>query len=198
MVSAFSILHYPFLIHARRVKRGSFRLQCTQGQSGQALVESCIVIMLLGLIMTGLFQLSQLMAAKEISAHACFRGARAKTVGFNDFMTMKSVLVGAIGNAGNMIFPETRGGPAAQMAAERGLIPTFLSSEGYMLDGILQYEDWENIYFGYDDLSSLRFWVSQDMPIRYFPAMFRAFYSDDIMPINTEIFMDNHASLYLE
>ena len=167
---------------------------------GQALIESCIVIALICLILSGFFQLSQLYAAKEISAHACFRGARAKTVGFNDFMVGKVVWVGAIPNAGKMTFPETSGGPLGQMALERGRIPLYLGAEWHMMDGILQYEDWGTIICSYpDDLGlTFQFSVSQDMPLRFFPALFSAFYSDNTMPVGTEQEMENHASLYLE
>jgi hypothetical protein len=167
---------------------------------GQALVESCIVIALICLLLAGFFQLSQLYAAKEVSFHAAFRGARAKTVGFNDFMIAKVVRICTIPNAGNMTFPETSGGPLGQMAIERGMIPLYLASDWHMLDGILQYEDWENIYCSYpDDLgTTFRFSVQQDMALRFFPEVFGAFYGDDTMPVGSELEMDNHALLYLE
>lgn len=171
-----------------------------QRQSGQALIESCLVIALICLILVGLFQLSQLYSAKEIVSYACARGARAKTVGFNDFMVIKAVFVGTIPNAGKMTFPEVPGGPLNQMAIERGRIPLYLDAEWHMLDGILQYEDWETINCNYTDDNSLlfQFSVSQDLPLRYFPAFFRAFYRNDSIPISTELRLDNHALLYLE
>jgi hypothetical protein len=167
---------------------------------GQALIESCLVIALICLLLGGLFQLCQLYSAKEIALYACARGARAKTVGFNDFMAQKAVRVGTIPNAGKMTFPETAGGPAAQMAIERGRIPLYLGGEPNMLDGILQYEDWETIgcYYPDDFELNLQFSVAQDLPLRYFPAVFKAFYNADTFPINTGLSMDNHAALYLE
>lgn len=171
-----------------------------QWQSGQALIESCLVVALICLILAGLFQLSQLYSAKEITSYACARGARAKTVGFNDFMVRKAVLTGTIPNAGKITFPEAQGGPLDQMAIERGRIPLYLGAEWHMLDGILQYEDWETINYNYTDDNSflLCFSVSQDLPLRYFPVFFRAFYRNDSIPIGTELEMDNHSSLYLE
>ena len=168
--------------------------------AGQALIESCLVIALICLILAGLFQLAHLYSAKEIASYACARGARARTVGFNDFMVSKVVRVATIPNAGTMTFPETLGGPLAQMAIERGRIPLYLGAEPQMLDGILQYEDWETINYNYtDDLSLLfRFAVSQALPLRYFPALFGAFYHGDSIPIDTELRLDNHAALYLE
>jgi hypothetical protein len=170
-------------------------------RSGQTLIESCIVIILLCLILSGFFQISQVYLAKEISAHACFRGARAKTVGFNDFMVNKTIRVGTIANAGQMTFPDVAGGPIEQMAVERGRIPIYLGAEGdYMLDSILQYEDWDTVACSYIDMggASLPFRLSQDLPLRYFPVFFRAFYRGDSIPLDTDLELDYHASLYLQ
>ncbi len=167
---------------------------------GQALIESCLVIALICLILSAFFQLSQLYSAKAVSAHAAFRGARAKTVGFNDFMVDKVVKIGAIPNAGKMTFPEITGGPIAQMAIERARIPLYLNSEWNVLDSFLQYEDWETISCSYPDDFGLNFSfaVSQDMPFRFFPAMSGAYYGNTTFPLVTDLIMDNHASLYLE
>jgi len=164
------------------------------------MVESCIIIALICLLLAGFFQLSQLYAAKETSLHASFRGARARTVGFNDFMISKATMVGMIPNAGPMTFPDNAGGPLGQMAIERGRIPLYLSADWHMLDGILQYEDWESINCSYADNLGLtfRFAVSQDMPLRYFTAIFGAFYEGDTMPVGASVEMDDHALLYLE
>lgn len=194
---SFCILHSAFYISSRSGQALKYALRLT---SGQALIESCLVIALICLILAGFFQLAQIYSAKEIISYACARGARAKTVGFNDFMVKKTVRVATIPNAGKMTFPEAQGGPLGQMAIEHGRIPLYLSAEWYMLDGILQYEDWETINCNYTDDNSLlfQFFVSQDLPLRYFPAFFRAFYRADSIPIGTELRLDNHALLYLE
>lgn len=71
-----------------------------------SLVESCLALLLLCLLFSGLFQLSRLLAAREILGHAAARAARARTVGFNEWMVTKSVRVAAIPNAGRMTQPE--------------------------------------------------------------------------------------------
>jgi len=87
----------------------------TRHAEGQALIESCIVIGLICLLLMGLFQLVQLFMAQEIMDYAAGRGARAKAVGFNDFMVAKTVCIGAIANAGALTFPErSSGGPWVQ------------------------------------------------------------------------------------
>jgi len=163
--------------------------------SGQALIESCIVIALICLILAGFFQLSQIYSSKIVALHACARGARAKTVGFNQSMVSKVVRTAAIGNAGKMTYPETSGGPLGQMAVERGRIPLYLDA-----DGSLQYEDWDTISHTFIDTggSMLEFTVSQDLPLRYFTPIFSAFYATNAFPIETSLRLDNHAALYLE
>jgi len=167
---------------------------------GQALIEACLVIALICLILAGLFQLAQIYSARIIALHACARGARAQTVGFNQFMVAKAVRVATIGNAGQMTFPEVTGGPLAQMAVEHGRIPLYLGAEWHMLNGVLQYEDWDTINYNFTDLGgdTFDFTVAQALPLRYFEPIFRAFYGTNVMPIVARLRMDNHAALYLE
>ena len=136
-------------------------------KAGQSLLETCIIMMLLCLIFFGLFQLSQLSASKEILDYAASCGARARTVGFNDFMCGKVIRVAAIPNAGRLLEPVVdrpanpaplsrtpgeawdyalRAQPVSpQYAVERDRIPLYLGGEyAGRLPGILQYEYWNN------------------------------------------------------
>lgn len=138
---------------------------------GQALIESCLVILLIGLIFAGLFQLSQLQAAQDVLRHAAARAARAKTVGFNRWMVTKCTDVAAIPNAGRIVEPafdninDTLRANVAGMAPgrlwdwvvetvpqsaqfdlERVLIPEYLYSENVLrARALLDYEDWDSI-----------------------------------------------------
>jgi len=137
-------------------------------KSGQALVESCLVIALLCVVFFGVFQVSQLYMARDVADYAAARGARAKAVGFNRFMVFKTVRVGSIPNAGLMLRPGySRGGGLAQYWAEqptsnlwnralraqtpgspqfdveRARIPHYLGAEYRgRLRQILDYEEW--------------------------------------------------------
>jgi len=80
--------------------------RCRGGaKDGQSLVVSCVIICLIAFIFAGLFQVSQMFAAREILYHAAARGARAKTVGLNWWMVEKSIRVASIPNAGLMTVP---------------------------------------------------------------------------------------------
>jgi len=120
----------------------------------------------------GLFQVSQLLAAREVLYHAAARGARAKTVGFNRWMVAKCLRVAAIANAREMVSPPfvredttlrdmvatLRPGElwsavlgavpvSEQYGIERARIPEYLGAENYPRSlQILDYEDWNSIY----------------------------------------------------
>ena len=137
---------------------------------GQALIETCLAVMMLCLILFGLLQISQLFAAREILQHAANRGARARTVGFNDFMVQKCARVAAIPVSGRLLEPvythadpalramlaTMRAGelwdavlsdavpPGTQAALELARIPDYLASENWaQARWILDYEYWD-------------------------------------------------------
>lgn len=72
---------------------------------GESLIESCFALLLVLLIFLGIFQISQAYAAREVLCHAAARGARAKTVGFNEWMVLKCIRVAAIPNSGRLRNP---------------------------------------------------------------------------------------------
>ena len=140
-------------------------------KDGQSLVESCIIICLIAFIFAGLFQLSQLFAAREILYHAASCGTRAKTVGLNWWMVEKAIRVAAIPNAGLMTTPvftdqdltlegmvvTLRPGAlwqrvldivpsSLQYNIEAARIPDYLASGNQIRgDYILNYVDWRTI-----------------------------------------------------
>lgn len=140
------------------------------GTAGQSLIETCITILLLCLIFTGVMQVSRLFAAREILQYSAACGARAKTVGFNKWMVQKCIRAGAIANAGRMtmpayedqtvlrgLIPQRTPGQlwsdvlgmvpqSAQFGIERARIPDYLDSDNQpRANGILDYEDWDSI-----------------------------------------------------
>ena len=75
------------------------------GRRGASLIEACLAMALICLIFLGLFQVSRVLAARDILNHAAARVARARTVGFNDWMVLKVARVATIPNAGRMLQP---------------------------------------------------------------------------------------------
>lgn len=170
---------------------------------GQALIESCIVIGLICLLLMGIFQLARLFMAQEILDYAAGRGARAKAVGFNDFMVSKTVRIGTIANAGRMTFPEPEmvgGGPLVQSAIERARIPHYLQSDSWELDSILNYALWDTITWSCPapEATLLHFEVNQAVPLMFFSNVFKAFFSASAVPMQGVADIENHYPLYLQ
>lgn len=169
-------------------------------RAGQSLIESCLVMIIVCILFFGIFQISQLFAAQEVLQYAAGRGARAKAVGFNRFMVFKTVRVGSIPNAGQLVNPDAPGGPAVQYAAEAARIPLYLGGENYgQLRAILDYDAWDSVRqsvpYELGD-GTLRMSAEQTMLLRY--PLHRLFYAADSLEMKGESTLDSHAPLYLD
>ena len=186
--SSFCILHSAFCI--------------SSASHGQTLIESCIVIGLICLLLMGLFQLAQLFVAQEILDYAAERGARAKAVGFNDFMVSKTVRIGAIANAGALTFPgRSGGGPWVQWTRhESPRIPHYLQADNWELDAILNYALWDTISWSCPapEATHLHFEVHQAVPLMFFSNVFKAFFAGSTVPMQGVVDIENHYPLYLQ
>lgn len=135
------------------------------------MIESCFAIIFLCLLFMGLFQLVHVCVSREILYHAAARAARAKTVGFNQWMVQKTMRVAAIPNAGSLSQPVISMVDPALVTAlatlspgdlwdfamkstpqsvtvntELARIPEYLNSENMpTADNILNYENWNTI-----------------------------------------------------
>ncbi len=195
------------------------------GRSGQSLIESCLVVGLACLLFFGVFQLSQVFAAKEFLDYAAARGARAATVGLNDFMVFKTARIGSIPGAGKMTSPDflrrtaawnphsaretwgawaffMRNVPASeQYQVERSRIPLYLGAEHHgRLQGLLNYEDWDTIRVSQAQedgfAGTVKVQVWQEYPLRI--PFHTAFYAGDSVELKGESEIENHHPLYLE
>lgn len=189
-------------------------------KAGQTLLETCIIMMLLCLIFFGLIQLSQLSASKEILDYAAICGARARTVGFNDFMVHKVVRVASIPNAGALVEPAVNrpANPAAfsgspgtawdfalqaqpaspQYPAEMNRIPLYLGADNWgRLPGILDYENWDSIRHVIDDPggAGLGLRTAQEIPL--WTPLHRLIYDGDTIDLAGDAILENHYPLYL-
>jgi hypothetical protein len=193
-------------------------------KSGQSMIESAGMMVLITFIFLTVFQMSQLFAAKEITHHAASAGARAKAVGFNDFMTWKVIKAALIPNSGRMITPEVDRIPfpdelylqgvgaswdyatdanttprSTSIDVEMSRIPEFLGTVDWnQLYGILDYEDWDTVTWPsvieVDDMIAVS--VRQRYPLKM--PFHRAFYADDEIDMRSRAWQGNHANIYLE
>lgn len=111
---------------------------------GQAMVETLIAVIAIMSIFFGAFHLSRLVAARTLLDHAAARAARAKAVGFNDFMCEKSARVAMIPVAGPREWPD----PQSEAFDEVSRVPLYLTAEDWgRANGILEYEYWHTMEF---------------------------------------------------
>lgn len=193
-------------------------------RSGQAILESCIVVALMSLILFGLIEIARLFMGREVLHYAATVGARAHAVGFNDFMIFKTVRVATIPVAGKLTHPTlgtvnpavaqfqgrdpgdqwdaaVRARPTSTQydLLEASRIPLYLGAEDYgQLSPILNYEDWDQQRLSsVDDGSSLvNTSVRQDVQLKF--AFHRAFWGADEITEAGNVTMDSHYQLYLD
>ena len=107
------------------------------------MVETVLAVLVVSFAFFALFRLSCLLTGKILLEHAAMRVARARAVGFNDFMCRKAARVAVIPVAGRCTWPE---GGAFGDAAELGRVPGYLASEDEAAArGILDYERWGDL-----------------------------------------------------
>jgi hypothetical protein len=110
----------------------------TVKRNGQAMLETVLAVLCIAVVFLFLFHLTQVCLTKVLITHSCARAARARSVGFNDFMCLKSARVSVIPVSGARLWPE-------EEIDEVGRLPDYLASQdGAHARGILEYEFWPN------------------------------------------------------
>ncbi len=116
-------------------------MRLSSARAGQAMLETTLAVVFVSFVFLTLFKLSSLLTDKILLEHAAMRVARARTVGFNDYMCRKSARVAVIPVAGKRTWPEASDDWSASY--ELGRIGAYMASdnEAYAR-GILDYECW--------------------------------------------------------
>ena len=116
-------------------------------------------MLLLLLVLFGLLQAALLLGGRDILHHASARAARARTVGFNDWMALKAARVAAIPVSGRMLTEQMGYDPGLDGSSgefEVARIPQYLEAEyDVRADYILDYEEWENGHLHFGERPSL-------------------------------------------
>ena len=101
------------------------------------MLETALAVFFITLMFLAAFQVAHTVTAKILLDHAAARAARARAVGFNDWMCLKSARVAMIPVAGECTWPE--GGALA----EASLVPIYMQTESEaMANGVLEYAGW--------------------------------------------------------
>ena len=107
------------------------------------MVETVIAVLVVSFAFLTLFRLSWLLTGKILLEHAAMRVARARAVGFNDYMCRKAARVAVIPVAGKRTWPEAG---EIDAAMEESRIAAYLASEHEAeARGILDYARWGDL-----------------------------------------------------
>ena len=107
---------------------------------GQAMLETVLAVIFITTIFLTLFSFSRKLTSKTVLDYAAARAARAKAVGFNDYMCLKTARVAAIPVSGRMVWPQGKND-----IDERAREPLSLAAEYEgVARGILEYEYWKS------------------------------------------------------
>ncbi|MDP6631176.1 MAG: TadE/TadG family type IV pilus assembly protein [Kiritimatiellia bacterium] len=214
------------VLHKAEAVTGPPRVVPSRRQ-GASLIEACLALMIICLIFLGMFQVSRALAARDTLSHSAARVARARTVGFNQWMVRKVSRVAAIPNVGQMLEPlYVNENPALQAAVaeespgtlwdwvvsgqlwpsftqaqlEIARIPLYLGAANWaQAEFILDYENWDSIEILDDgDPSDTLLNISVGQNYPLTVPGSGSFYADGNVPLVGESIIENHYTLYLE
>lgn len=113
-------------------------------RGGQAMVETVIAVLIVTFAFLALFRLSQLLTGKIMLEHAAMRVARARVVGFNDFMCRKAARVAVIPAAGRRLWPAD--GEEFDSSMELARISIYMNTpNGAVANGVMEYDGWRKM-----------------------------------------------------
>lgn len=108
------------------------------------MVETVIAVLVIVFAFLALFRLSHMLTGKILLEHAAMRVARARTIGLNDFMCLKTARVSVIPVAGTRLWPA--GKDEFDYAMELSRVPIYLATpDGAVANGVLDYEGWHRL-----------------------------------------------------
>jgi len=183
-------------------------------RAGQAYLESILVVFVLLLLLFGFLQTALLYGGRDVLHHAASRAARARAVGFNDWMAEKAARVAAIPVSGHLLEGVDDADDAdladGTAAYELARIPGYLAAEnreraGYVLD----YEEWRRGSLRFSESGgsfsggTLARTVRHDAPLHMplspltFPWAARDEEGVPRLPFEATASAGNHAGLYL-
>jgi hypothetical protein len=111
---------------------------------GQAMIETVIAVLIVTFAFLVLFRLSQMLMGKIMLEHAAMRVARARAVGFNDFMCIKAARVAFIPAAGKRVWPAD--GEEFDYGMELARIGIYMNTPNAgVANGVMEYEGWRTL-----------------------------------------------------
>ena len=144
------------------------------GRSGQAMVETIVAMLALVVVFLLIFQFADNLRAKLLVQYAAARSARARAVGLDDYMVLKTARVATMPAAGKCLV-RSNGGNRLHARQLISRAEDYLECEnGGAARNILNFELWENSKTRVDasktGAARLSVTVRQDRP-QYFSPM---------------------------
>jgi len=115
-----------------------------RGKTGQTMVETSIVTVVLCLVFFLLFDYARLVNCRTVLDYAASRCARARAVGFNDFMILKTARLGTMSVSGKSLLTmdDSDRPPSTSMLLNR--MGSYLQTDSPAeTHGILDFELWQ-------------------------------------------------------
>lgn len=123
-----------------RLAKIQLRIWASKMRRGQAMVETMLTVVFVTVILFGLFQLAHMLSVRILLDHAAARAARARAVGMNDFMCLKSARVAMIPVAGKRVWPDEN----EDEFDEASRVPIYMCTDNEAIArGVLEYERWD-------------------------------------------------------
>ena len=117
----------------------------TMRKRGQAMVESTIALVVVLIVFLALFNLADLIRAKLLVENAAVKCARARAVGYNDFMLKKIARLATMPAAGQCYTASDTGDGTLTRSERYVRIGDYLASEyEEQAEAILDFEHWRN------------------------------------------------------
>ena len=111
---------------------------------GQAMIETVLAVIIVTFVFLTLFKLSHALTGKILLEHAAMRVARARAVGLNGFMCVKTARVAILPVAGERTWPAEDDGQEDGDEVSRARL-YMMTPDGAYADGLLQYENWPRL-----------------------------------------------------
>ncbi len=106
------------------------------------MLETVFAVFFITTIFLLVFQVAHMVTARTLLDHAAARAARARSVGFNDWMCLKAARVAMIPVAGECTWPER------SVKEEAAFISAYMQTDNMAVaNGILDYERWDSMRF---------------------------------------------------
>jgi len=166
-------------------------------RKGQAMVETVIVMFFLCLVFFCVYEYAHLLAAHTVVNYAAARAARARTVGFNDFMVTKTVRVATASMAGACRSQDGKGANLSTGALVSRMGSYLEAEHEGDTKGILDFDLWDSDKLGWSadepggENAELIMHVWQRRPL---------YDSDDkdLREVRGEAGIESHYPLYLQ